>query len=698
MPTIHRTIRDDGICLLMLDRAGSSANIFDRATLEELRGELDFIESQSGTLKGVIFASAKRSIFIAGLDLKSIGENASATEINEIIEMGQGQFNRIAELRIPTAAAIHGAAVGGGFEISLACDWRIASPDHATKIGLPEVKIGLLPAWGGSTRLPRLIGLPKALDVILGGKTPAARSALKLGMIDAIVPAENLIAFAAKKIMEGKPHRSGHRVVNNPLAAMIIAKKLRPQLLAKTHGHYPAILKALEVVTRGILKSILGSLALEREGIIELVQGDACRNLIRVFFLQERAKKTPATNRDGKPVSRAAVIGAGVMGAGIAQWLSARHLPVVLRDVNTEQVARGMSTISKLYSDGVKRHVLSRVEAREGLDRIFPAPIEAPLRHVDLVIEAAVENLELKKTLFQRLDALAGDETILATNTSALPVSELAASTRKPERVLGLHFFNPVHRMQLVEVVAARQTAPEVLDRAVKFARQIGKLPVVVKDSPGFLVNRILMPYLIEAGALFESGASIEDIDGAMLDFGMPMGPLRLIDEVGVDVALHVSKTLSAHFGGRMKIPAVLGRMMDAKMLGRKNGTGFYVHEKGDARPNPEVMKFAAFSSTTTRTSGREELQDRMVLLMINESARCLEEQIVGAPEDVDFAMINGTGFAPFRGGPLRYADSLGAERIIGTMVKLVERGADYFAPCDLLKQMAAAGKKFYGN
>ena len=695
MATIHRTIRDDGICLLTLDRPGSSANIFDRATLEELRGELDFIESHDGTLKGVIFASAKPSIFIAGVDLKTIGDSASSADIREITELGQAQFNRIAALRIPTVAAIHGAAVGGGFEIALACDWRIASPDHVTRIGLPETKIGLLPAWGGSTRLPRLIGLPKALDVILGGKTPTARAALKLGMIDDIVPAENLILLAVKKIQEGKPDRPRHWLANNVVAAKLIEKKLRPELLRKTRGHYPAILKALEVITRGVSEPVSGSLALERDAILVLAQNDACRNLIRIFFLQERAKKLPVVT-NSKLVSRSAVIGAGVMGAGIAQWLSARGLPVLLRDVNAEQVARGMDNIGRIYSDAVKRHILSRREARDGLDRVFPAPDEVPLRQIDLVIEAAVENLELKKNIFQRLDALASDETILATNTSALPISELADGARKPERILGLHFFNPVHRMQLVEVVKARQTAPEVLDRAVKFVRRIGKLPVVVKDSPGFLVNRILMPYLIEAGNLFENGARIEDIDEAMLDFGMPMGPLRLIDEVGVDVSLHVAKTLTAHFGRRLNIPLVLGRMMDANMLGRKNGTGFYLHEKRKARPNPGVLPFAQGNSAASFS--RDELRERMVLLMVDESARCLEEQIVSAPEDVDFAMITGTGFAPFRGGPLRYADSLGAERIIGAMDNLVDRGAEQFAPCDLLKQMAAGNKTFYGS
>jgi 3-hydroxyacyl-CoA dehydrogenase/enoyl-CoA hydratase/3-hydroxybutyryl-CoA epimerase len=396
-------------------------------------------------------------------------------------------------------------------------------------------------------------------------------------------------------------------------------------------------------------------------------------------------------------VARTAVIGAGMMGAGIAQWLSARGLPVVLRDVNTEQVARGMAGITRLYRDGVQRHLLTPREARDGLDRIYPAPKEVPLRHVDLVIEAAVENMELKKKIFQRLGELAGDSTLLATNTSALPVSELAAVTRRPERVLGLHFFNPVHRMQLVEIIAAPQTGPETLARAVRFVQRIGRMPVVVKDSPGFLVNRILMPYLTEAGNLFEQGVSPEDLDEAMLDFGMPMGPIRLLDEVGVDVARHVAQTLAASFNDRMATPAVLGKMVEAGFLGRKCGRGFYLYGKsGEPGPNPAAAAF-----TTSRTAAvmtPAEIQERLVFLMVNEAARCLEEQIVAAPEDVDFGMIMGTGFAPFRGGPLRYADSLGMEKIVGAMEILADGGATEFKPCGLLRRMAAAGAKFYSN
>ena len=696
--TIHLTVREDGICVLTFDRPGSSANIFDLRTLDELAQELEFIERQT-ELKGVIFISSKRSVFIAGADLNAMRKDMSFDDARVFIERGQLVMNRIAALRIPTVAAVHGAAVGGGYELCLACDYRIASPDHATKIGLPEIKIGLLPGWGGSTRLPRLIGLPKALDIILAGKTVPAKHALRLGMVDEVAPAECLVAAAVRKIKLGKPIRSSHWLTNNRLVVSVIAPQVRKQVLKKTRGHYPAVLKALEVVTRGISQTVEESLALEREGIVELMQSGTCHNLINVFFLQERARKRtfppagPAA--ETKPVARTAVIGAGVMGAGIAQWISARKLPVVLRDINTEQVAKGMATIAKLYRDGTKRRLFTAHEARAGMERVHPAPAEVPLHHADIVIEAAVENLELKKKIFQRLDELVSRDTILATNTSALPISEMAASTRHPERVVGLHFFNPVHRMQLVEVIVARQTAPEVVQRALKFAQQIGKLPVVVKDSPGFLVNRILMPYLIEAGNLFEAGAKIEDLDEMMLDFGMPMGPMRLLDEVGLDVSLHVAATLAGHFGDRMKVPGCLRKMTGAGLLGRKGGGGFYLHEKGkEARTNPQVSAYVQGQRAISIT--REELQERMVFLMVNEAARCLEEQIVTDPADVDFAMIMGTGFAPFRGGPLRYTDTVGATRLVGAMNHLVLSGAAHFEPCKLLAKMAATGERFY--
>jgi 3-hydroxyacyl-CoA dehydrogenase/alkylation response protein AidB-like acyl-CoA dehydrogenase/enoyl-CoA hydratase/carnithine racemase len=698
--TVQHFVRDDQICVLTFDRPGSAANIFDRRTLTELGQELDFIAG-SAQIEGVIITSAKRSIFIAGADLNMMSENASLQEVRELIDLGQTVMNRLAALPIPTVAAIHGACVGGGYELCLACDYRVASSDRVTKIGLPETLLGLLPAWGGSTRLPRLIGLPGALDIILAGKTLAAKQALKRGMVDEMTAAEYIVEVAAKMVHRGKPRRAGHRLVNNRLAASAIAARVRSQLLKKTRGHYPAVSKALEVVTRGISRSIPVSLALERDGILELVQTEACHNLIRVFFLQERAKKqTPAgagSNPSQAAITHTAVIGSGVMGAGIAQWLSTRQLSVILKDLNTEQVAKGMASIARIYQEGAKRHVFTPREVRNGLDRISPVSAAVPLGQCGLVIEAAVENLELKKKIFQGLDELAGDHAILATNTSALPISELAASTRHPERVLGLHFFNPVHRMQLVEIVVARQTSPEVLQRALHFVRHIGKLPVIVKDSPGFLVNRILMPYLVEAGNLFQAGASITNLDEAMLDFGMPMGPMCLLDEVGIDVALHVAKILAAHYPDRMAIPEMLSKMIQAGMLGRKSGRGFYLHRKGKPpQPNPQAASF--YGNQTAGALSRKDLQERMVLLMVNEAARCLEEQVVTDPADVDFAMIMGTGFAPFRGGPLRYADSVGATTLVGKMDRLAGSGSAYFAPCALLRGMAASGKGFYAG
>lgn len=702
LPAIRREITPDQICVLTFDRSGSSANVFDRAALEELDSDLDFIAG-SPTLKGVVLASAKNSIFVAGADLHALA-SASSDELHRLIELGQSVFNRLASLHIPTVAAIHGACVGGGCEIALACDYRIATPDRVTKIGLPETQLGILPAWGGSTRLPRLIGLPKALDVILGGKTLAAKQALRCGMVDDLAPRERLVEFACRKILDEGPNLRRRRhplrllATNNALVANLISLRVQSQLLKKTRGHYPALFKALEIVRKGVSRSVEESLKLERDAILELAPTEECRNLIRVFFMQEHAKKlgylVENAGDRSKPVVRAAVIGAGIMGAGIAHWLSSRGIQVVLRDINTEQVAKGMAGIARLYDEGVKRRALTRLEARAGFDRVCPAATEVPLTNADFVIEAAVEKMPLKKTIFAGLGSQSGPDTILATNTSALSVSGIADSVAAPERVVGIHFFNPVHRMQLVEVVIGRKTSPEIVERALRFVQQIGKLPVLVKDSPGFLVNRILMPYLIEAGHLFEAGASIEDLDEAMLDFGMPMGPLRLIDEVGVDVAHHVADTLAESLKERLRTPRVLSEMLAAGLLGRKTDRGFYLYNAKDPEPNSGVALFQQGDSA--RPLAREELARRMTLLMVNEAALCLEEEIVAEPGDVDFAMIMGTGFAPFRGGPLRYADSLGVAKVVDDLKRLAERDAVRFQPCQLLLSMAEGSRRFY--
>ena len=709
LQSILREVTDDGVCVLTFDRPNSSANVFDAVTLRELDAHL-FAIRNNASVRGVIFTSAKKSIFIAGADLHALSSATNANQLCDIIELGQHVFNAIAALPVPTIAAINGACLGGGYELALACDYRIASPEKATKIGLPETQLGIIPAWGGSTRLPRLIGLPAALDIILGGKVVAAKVAAKRGMVDELAPREYLVDVARKRLLErGKklkhrPFNSRLALVNNRAAAKVIYNRASKDVMKRTRGHYPAVQKALDVCVKGLAsKSIEHSLRLERDAILDLAQTETCKNLIRVFFLQERAKKLMAAKENdaanlpaSPPVRRMAVIGAGVMGAGIAQWSSAREIQVMLRDVSPEQVGKGMATIAQLYDQGAKRHAFTKCEARAGMDRVFPTASEVPLGSMDLVIEAAVERMDMKKLIFRKLDDTTRVDAVLATNTSALSITELAAVTQQPERVIGIHFFNPVHKMQLVEVVVGQKTSPEVVRRAVRYVQQIGKLPVVVKDSPGFLVNRILLPYLMEAGLLFESGARIEDIDKAMVDFGMPMGPLRLIDEVGLDVSNHVSETMAAAFQPRLHAPKVLDAMVKAGLLGRKSGAGFYTHKKGkgEATPNSDVYKFRA-NKTAARFT-RQELCDRMVMLMINEAAQCLEEKIVGEPADVDFGMIMGTGFAPFLGGPLRFADFTGIQGLVGEMYRLSSQGEARFAPCDLLKSMAGRNEKFY--
>lgn len=700
MQLITSEIVGENICVLTFDRPDSSANVFDRATLSELNQQIDFIAGNA-QIAGVIFFSAKKSIFIAGADLHSM-HTMSREELDGMISLGQSVFARIASLKVPTVAAIHGACVGGGYEVALACRWRVASADRVTKIGLPEVSLGLIPAWGGSTRLPRLIGLPNALDVILNGKVLSARSALRRGMIDEIAPREYLLKAAVRSIRERRTHRAKltHGHLANKAAALIAGPRARKLILKRTRGHYPAPMEALRVVLAGLGVKESASLANEREAMLRLSETDVTANLLRLFLMQERAKKrafgdAPKTkDRPGK-MERVAVIGSGVMGSGIAQWLSARGLNVLLRDINPDAVAKGMGNISRLYSEGAKRGVFTKVEARDGLDRVTPSSMEVPLKNVDLVIEAAVEKMDLKKKIFARLDEVAGPGTILATNTSALSISDLATATKNPARVVGIHFFNPVHKMQLVEVVVGRETGNDAASTAMRFAQQIGRLPVPVRDSPGFLVNRILLPYMVEAGRCFEACASVEEIDGAMLDFGMPMGPLRLIDEVGVDISADVAGELASAFSNRMSVPPVLTRMIEAGMLGKKSGRGFYVHVRGhEARVNADALKFQRTQGA--KTWSREELQWRMVLLMINEAARCLEEKVVfGGPEDVDFAMVMGTGWAPFRGGPLRYADTLGAAKIVEELSRFAATDPHY-EPCTLLRSMAKNGGRFY--
>src|SRR5437870_6107274 len=635
VPMIRRETGDDYICVLTLDRPNFGANIFDDATLEELNEHLDAIQKDA-SLHGLIIASAKKSIFVAGADLKTLLQGAKTGEMRGFIERGQQVFSRLVDLGIPTVAAIHGASAGGGYEVALACDYRVASDDPATRIGLPETSLGLLPAWGGCTRLPRVIGAEKAADVILKGKLYSAQEALKLGLVDEISPRDQLLDRAREKL------RAGKREVEGRARASSASQELRAP---RRYGN-AAPERAWQILNKTLSISTDESLRMEVNAIVDLGKTESTQNLIRNFFLAEKYKKG-ASRMPSERVVHSAVIGAGVMCSAIAQWVSSRGVTVILRDIAREQIDRGLANIERIYADAVKRGLMTEEKAKEGRARIVASTAPMELRNVQFVIEAASEKINIKNEVFRELTMEAGPKTIIATNTSALPVSTLAEVTVSPEHVIGLHFFNPVSRMKLVEVVLAKETSEETRERSLAFVRQIGKLPVIVRDSPGFLVNRVLFPYLLDAAELFEAGLEADKVDSALVQWGMPMGPLRLIDEIGVDITIDIGNTLEKAYGRRDHVSTVLLWLRDGKMLGRKTGAGFYKYEAKAQAPNEPLAQWrraavvaggadpggnqgaATTQPASTPPATAEGLAHRLIFLMVNEAARCLEENVV---------------------------------------------------------------------
>lgn len=686
----------DGIAVLTFDRPGSSANVFDADTLRELDAHLATLETVSA-LRGLEIRSAKSAIFLAGADLHAFAADGfSPTSLAPLIDLGHAVFNRLARLPVPTVAAIHGVCLGGGLELALACDWRVASDDPATKLGLPETQLGILPAWGGSVRLPALIGLPAALPLILTGKRLVAAQAGRIGLIDTVAHVEYLEAAARRLLTRGKrpapPRRFAHFA---PLRALV-ARRSRAAVQARTRGHYPAPLRAIEVCAAARGCSPEAGFALEKTALLDLAATSVARNLMDLFFQRERVKKSADEIRYSPPRA-VAVVGAGVMGAGIAQWIASHGVPVRLQDVSPEALARGLGLVGKLTEDARRHHKLTTIEARATLDRITPIDAEPPLHRVDWVIEAAAEKLEIKQAVFRRLEARVAPETILATNTSALSIDAVADGLAHPGRVVGLHFFNPVHRMPLIEIVRGPRTAAATVDAARRLVLALDKLPVVVHDRPGFLVNRVLIPGLVEAIRLFHEGLPVESIDRPLLDFGLPMGPLRLADEVGLDIALHVAGDLAERLPHLAEPDDTLERMLAHGWTGKKSGRGFYLHPaKGRARPNPALRELLITRAAPVPPPAPADIVDRVVLVMVNEAVRCLDEGVVESAADLDFAMILGTGWAPFRGGPLHHADTLGLPAVVVRLDALASTSGAHLAPCDALRARAAATRPFF--
>lgn len=698
-PTITIDPEKDGSFVLKLDVPGRAVNVVTRQVLADLDAGLAWLEKQA-RVPVLVVRSGKKTGFLAGADLTELASVRDPAGASALSEQGQKLFGRLAALKAPSIAVIHGACLGGGLELALACDYRLVFDRPDTQLGLPEVELGLVPAWGGTQRLPRVVGLERALQVILAGKKLNAAEALKWGLADVAAADESTLReeFArllVKAIGVGKADRSAMPIrtwrqrllEGNFIGRRLLMRGTDRMIRLRVPDDMPAPVEALEAVRTGLVEGQTAGLQREREAVGRLATTPACRNLIGLFFQREAARKVPAA---ASPIKRVAVIGAGVMGAGIAQLAALSGCDVIVREINDQALATGLNRIDELFAKLVQRkratpqHAAARraaVRGTTGWDGI---------EDMELVIEAAVEDPDVKRALFRELSAKTG--AILATNTSSLTLASLLDGVDRPERVAGLHFFNPVHKMPLVEVVRHGGTSADVIARLARFAIDLGKVPAVVGDGPGFVVNAVLMPYLAEAVLLASEGLKFKEIDRVMKRFGMPAGPLELLDQIGLDVAAHVAKLL----GQTGTVATIFERMRERGWLGEKSGKGLYLHGGKKARPHGEAEKLVASLGTPPAVKLPDavrlaEARERMVLLMVNEAARVLGDGLADA-DTIDLAMVMGTGWAPHRGGPLRYADTRGAADIVQVLEGLAERLGPRFAPCAALRRRAVEG------
>lgn len=680
-----------------------SMTVLDEATLKELNEIISVVKENQSGKKGMVLHSLSDNCFLAGADISLIDSLTEESEAAAGAEMGQKLYNMIEDLKIPTVACVHGPCLGGGLELSLSCDHIICSDDPKTSLGLPEVKLGILPGFGGTYRLPKRVGLPMALDLILAGKTVDGKKALKLGLVSEVYPKENLLAQSTKHLMKNSCKKKSFKESIEDFASdsmfgrKIIFQKAREAVLKQSKGFYQAPLRILELMEDGAGKSRNSYLAMEAQAFGELCVGEQSQNLRHLFFMMEKSKKLEIEVDENKmkKLNRGATLGAGTMGGGIAWLMAQNDMAPIMKDLNNSALELGFKQSSKNFQEGLKKRKLS-VEKFNKLQRSIRGQTDFTGFHkVDLVIEAIVENMELKKSVFSTLEKHVSDSCLITSNTSSLSVEVMASALEKPERFGGLHFFNPVHKMPLVEIITHSKMSNETIAALHKWVIKTKKTPVIVKDGPGFLVNRILMPYLNEAGYLLEEGVSIEDLDKACLDFGMPMGPCRLLDEIGIDVGEKVAKILHEGLGNRAKSNNQSSTMVEKNFLGKKTGVGFYQYdENGKSQGiNPEMANLLFQEKKMDKT----EIQMRVILPMINEAAYILEEGIVETASDVDLGLIFGIGFPPFRGGLLRYADSEGLDRIYKALIGFKESvSADRYTPAPFLDNLVKEKKRFY--
>ena len=650
------------ILWLSLDRKDTSVNSLNDEVIKEFNSILDVIANDS-SIKGVVIQSAKKTGFIAGADISQFKELDTEQKAFDVVRKVQQVFDKLEALTVPTVAVINGFCLGGGLELALACTYRVALDDKKVKIGLPEVQLGLQPGWGGSVRLVRLIGPYKALPLILAGNMLSAHAAAKLGIVDAAVPLR-IFKLAAQHYVTHRPSKHQPKMwekfLNQTWLRPLLGKLFYKEVAKKVQEqHYPA---PYAIIKRWVADGAQGERAFihEAESISKLMLTETSCNLVRVFFLQTRLRGL--AKGDKKQFNHVHVIGAGTMGGDIAAWCAYQGLHVTLQDIKPELIAKAIKRAYELFKKKYKKDHASITAA---MDRLTPDVNGFGVRHADVVIEAVSENKKIKQQIYRTIEPQLKPNAILATNTSSLPLDDLNQVLKQPERLVGIHFFNPVAMMQLVEVVKGNQTSHQVFQTAEAFVGYIGKLPLPVQSSPGFLVNRILMPYLMESVKLLEEGVPGSVIDKAAVDFGMPMGPIELADTVGLDVCLSVAEILTSHLGG--KVPAKLREYVEKGHLGRKTNRGFYEYHHG------KIVKSSHSGDMPYH------LTDRLILIMVNEAMACLREKVVEDGDLLDAGMIFGTGFAPFKGGPIHYAEQVGTTQILKPLSLLEKEYGERF-------------------
>lgn len=700
-----------GIVQFHFNATDESVNKFDRKTTQEYQEAVTALENRDD-IQGLIVTSGK-SVFIAGADITEFTEyfSRSKDEIEAWLLDINHIFNRFEDLPFPKVAAINGAALGGGCEMALVCDYRVAGA--SAQIGLPETKLGIFPGFGGSVRLPRLIGIDNALEAIATGKAYRPDEALKLGLVDAVVADELLEQAAAdlvKKCLLGEFDWQAKRqekqvpVKLNQLEQAMAFNSAKGVIFAKANPkHYPAVAIALETIEKHANLNRDDAIALEAKGFAKAATTPQATALVGLFLNDQTVKKLAKKHsQNAQTIKQAAVLGAGIMGGGIAYQAATKGLPIIMKDIQTKQLDLGMNEAGKLLSKEVERGKSTPAKMAQTLSHIRPTLNYGDFGEVDIVIEAVVENPTIKESVLSEVEGLVKQDAILASNTSTISITRLAHALKRPENFVGMHFFNPVHRMPLVEVIRGEKTSDTAIATTVALAQKMGKTPIVVNDCPGFLVNRVLFPYFGAFDLLVKEGADFVSIDKTMEKFGWPMGPAYLLDVVGMDTGVHAAKVMAEGFPDRMK-PDYKGAtqlMFEHERLGQKNGVGFYQYET-DKRGKPKKIadsttyELLNLVQTGDQTFDEQEIIDRMMIAFCNETVRCLEDNIVASPAEADMAMIMGVGFPPFRGGPCRYIDQIGVANYVALCDKYAHLGKAYEAPAKL-RDMAQNGETFY--